>query len=420
MNHGILKQIILDQHETIRNGMIVPREYTFQKDINYILVGLRRAGKSTLLYSLVQEYIANGIEWDQIIYINFEDERLIGFSSSDFNDILAVQAELSDKEGYFFLDEVQNIEGWEKFARRMADSKKHIYITGSNAKMLNGDIETTLGGRFLTKYIDPYDFKEFLRANSVDHGASSTISTQKKAKIARAFQEYFNYGGFPETLMYDNKREYISSIYQKILLGDIIVRNNVRNPRSMQLLIKKVAESTKDEISYSKLCNIMKNIGLDCSKSAIISYLGYAIDAYLIFEARNYVEKFSDKESAHKYYFSDNGILALFLDNKNGILLENLVALSIRRKYKDVYYIKSNTTGIDVDFYIPEEKTAIQVSYSIENTSSTREVDNLVRLSKKMNEVEKFIILTYEEEKTIDNDKIEIEAIPLWKWLLEH
>ena len=151
MDHDELKRVIFDQHERIKNFQIVPREYKFDLNANYVLVGLRRAGKSTLLYKIVQDLVASGTDWNQIIYVNFEDERLEEFSAKDFNDLLLVQSELSDKKGWFFLDEVQNIEGWEKFARRMADSKEHTFITGSNAKMLSSEIEKKLGGRYLSK-----------------------------------------------------------------------------------------------------------------------------------------------------------------------------------------------------------------------------------------------------------------------------
>ena len=155
MNREILKSVIFDQHEIIRNADIVHRRYFLDSQANYVVTGLRRAGKSTLLYGLVQDLVARGVDWRRIIYINFEDERLAEFTLSDFNDILVVQSELSDEEGFFFLDEVQNIDGWEKFARRLADSGRRVYITGSNAKMLSTQIETTLGGRYLTRYVTP-------------------------------------------------------------------------------------------------------------------------------------------------------------------------------------------------------------------------------------------------------------------------
>ena len=157
MNHDKLKQVIYDQHELIKNFKIIDRNYDFDFNANYVLIGLRRAGKSTLLYKIVQDLVANGTDWNQIVYINFEDERLVDFSLDDFNDILSVQAEMSDKKGWFFLDEIQNVDGWENFARRLADSKEHTFITGSNAKMISQEIENRLGGRYLTKYVTPYN-----------------------------------------------------------------------------------------------------------------------------------------------------------------------------------------------------------------------------------------------------------------------
>ncbi len=242
MNHDILKTVIYDQHEIIKNFKIVNREYEFDVNANYVLIGLRRAGKSTLLYKIVQDLIANGTDWNQIIYINFEDERLSEFSVNDFNDILSVQAEMSDKKGWFFLDEIQNIDGWEKFARRLSDSKERAFITGSNAKMLSAEIENRLGGRYLTKYVTPYNFREYLTARKVDFSDKAILATKERGKIKREMETYFYFGGFPENLEYKNKREYVSSIYQKILLGDIAARHGIRNNTGLRLLIKKIAE----------------------------------------------------------------------------------------------------------------------------------------------------------------------------------
>ena len=417
MNHRILKSIIFDQHEIIKNFNINKREYNFDLNANYVLVGLRRAGKSTLLYKIVQDLIEQGIEWNQIIYINFEDERLTDFTIQDFNDILLVQSELSNKKGYFFFDEIQNIDGWEKFARRLADSKEHIFITGSNAKMLSSEIEKTLGGRFLSKYISPYNFREFLTAKQQDFSESSILSTKSSGKIIRNFTEYFYFGGFPETVNFMEKREYVSSIYQKILLGDIATRNNIRNLTGLKILIKKIAETTKDEISYSKLHNILKSIGIQISKDVIIDYVKYAHQAYLIFSVKNYFSKFVEKETTPKYFFYDNGLINLFLLNEEPRLLENLVAINLKHKYKDeVFYLKSSS--IDIDFFVPEIQTVFQVAYSIKNISSQREINSLVEVAKSFKEAKQFVIITFEEENSINIDNIEIKIIPIWKWLL--
>ncbi|MCR5124289.1 MAG: ATP-binding protein [Treponema sp.] len=418
MNHEKLKEVIFYQHEIIRNFEIVPREYEFDLNANYVVVGLRRAGKTTLLYKLVMDLIASGVDWNEIIYINFEDERLSEFTLSDFNDIIQVQSELSDKKGWFFLDEIQNIDGWEKFARRLADSKEHAFITGSNAKMLSNEIEQRLGGRYLTKYVTPYNFREFLSAKKIDFSESSILGTKNRGKILREFSEYFTFGGFPETLVLSDKREYISSIYQKILLGDIAARNAIRNPNALKILMKKIAESVKDELSFSKLHNILKTVGVSVSKDSVIDYAAYALDSYLIFAVRNYFSKFVDKETTPKYYFNDNGLLNLFLFHEETRLLENLVALTLKNKYgEEVYYLKSKT--IDADFFVPETQTIFQVAYSLSETSSFRETDTLVKANHTFGEAKRFVIITYEEEYSLEIDGTKIEVIPVWKWLLE-
>lgn len=417
MNHDILKAIIFEQHEIIKNEEILERNFEFDENANYALVGLRRAGKSTILHNVAKKLTENGTDWNRIIFINFEDERLSEFSVSDFNDIVIVASELSDEKPYFFLDEIQNIKGWEKFARRLADSKEKVFITGSNAKMLSSEIETTLGGRFLTKFVTPYNFCEFLRAKKVDFDEKSFFISKSSGKILRAFDEYLNNGGFPESLNLKNKREYVSNIYQKILLGDIAVRNSVRNSNALKIMMKKIAESVKDEISFTKLHNILKTIGVSISKDSVIDYIDFSQKAFLFFPVRNYYSKFIDKESNPKYYFLDNGILNLFLNDKNSVLLENLVAIYLFENFEEIYYLKSEKTGIDIDFFIPDTKTAIQVAYSIENISNNREIQNFIRLSKS-EKIENFLILTYNEEKTFAVDDIKINAIPVWKYSL--
>lgn len=420
MNHTILKTVIYDQHELIRNFQIVPRDYDFEENGNYVLVGLRRAGKSTMLYKLVLDLIAGGADWEQIIYVNFEDERLSEFTAADFNDLLSVQSEMSDKNGYFFLDEVQNIDGWEKFARRMADAKEHIYITGSNARMLSREIETTLGGRFFSKKVAPYDFGEYLTACEIPHEEPDLLATRSNGKIRAACAQYLQFGGLPESLQYKVKREYISSVYQKVLLGDIITRNSIRNDYAVKILIKKVAESVRSEISYSKLQKTLRAVNVSLAKDTIADYLRYAEDAYLLFHLQNYYANLVEKESYPKFYFADNGILSLFLNRKESVQLENMVAAALAHAYPDeVYYLKSSRTGIDIDFYIPTVGLAVQAAYSIAGDAREREIGNLKKLAQNSQEAARFIIVTYEEEETIQEDGVTIEAVPLYKFLLE-
>ena len=418
MNHSILKTVIFDQHRIIKEFEIVKRTgYDFDVNANYIVVGVRRAGKSTLLYSLVQDLIREGKDWNQIIYINFEDDRLSGFTLSDFDDIISIQKELSDKEGWFFFDEVQNIDGWEKFARRMADSKEHVFITGSNSKMLSSEMESKLGGRYLTKYVTPYSFAEYLDARNVNREDSSLFSIKGQGEIRKAFNDYFYYGGLPETLILKNKREYTSNVYSKITLGDIVARNNIRNINGLNLMIKKMAQSVKDELSYSKLHNMLKTIGVNISKDAVIDYVFYTLQSYLIFRVDNYFSKFVEKETTPKYYFEDNGFLNLFLVSQEPRLLENLVAIILKSKYgRDFYYIKSDS--LDIDFFVPSTGEVIQVAYSITNISSERETESLVKAKQTLKEASSFRIITYEEEENLSLKGVDIAVTPIWKFAL--
>ncbi len=418
MNQDILKSVILDQHEVIKSSEIIDRKFKFEDKLNYVLVGLRRAGKSTVLYQTVLDLIANGVDWSQIIYINFEDERLSEFTVDDFNDILLVKNMLTEKKAYFFFDEIQNIDGWEKFARRLADEKAFVRITGSNAKVLSREISGTLGGRYIPQYVSTYSFEEFLRAKGVNITDDVWSKTSKRGKLLRLFDEYYTYGGYPETVDLRDKRGYVSNVYQKVILGDVAARNEIRNETALRLLVKKIAESVKNEISFTKLHNSLKTIGVSISKDTVIEYVNHIKNAYLIFDIKNYYAAFVDKESNPKYYFGDNGLLNLFLTDAKSALLENLVAIHLHNIYGDkLYYIKSAKTGIDVDFYIPEENLAVQVAYSLDGDAREREISNLLKLAKE-NPGLRLVIVTHSEEDLIKMDVGVIEVIPYAKFVV--
>lgn len=283
------------------------------------------------------------MDWKQIIYINFDDERLLGFQANDFEDILLTAEEITNQKHYFYFNEIQNIDGWEKFAIRMANAKEKVDITGSNAKMLSREVSAKLGGRYLTKNIHPYSFKEFLRAKSLE--ASSAFSVSDRVEIANALREFYRFGGFPESLASVDKREYVSNICEKILLGDIIARNAIVSENGMRVLMKKIAGTISRDVSYTNLYHALKTIGFPLSKDTIIDYCFYANQSFLVFALKNYYAAFVDKESKSKFYFSDNGILNLFLAKDDTSLFENLVVISLKQKYQDkLYYLKSSKT----------------------------------------------------------------------------
>ena len=415
MNHELLKKVIYDQHQVIKDAKIVERDIELDPNANYVLVGLRRAGKSTLLYKRVQDLIKKGVEWNQIIYINFDDERLLGFTVNDFDDILLTAEEMTDKKHYYYFDEIQNIDNWEMFAIRVANQGYKVDITGSNAKMLSREVEAKLGGRYISREVLPYSFKEFLKANNADQAGYSVKET---GKVNSLLEDYFTNGGLPGSLLFSNKREYISSVYEKVLYGDIITHYGIRNGNGVKLMVKKIAETVKQDISFTKIQNIISGIGYKISKDIVIDYCGYCKEAFLLFTLENYFASFLDKKSNPKYYFRDNGILNLFLDDKRSSLLENIVAIHLYRSHQNnLYYLKGDKA--DVDFYVSNKKQAIQVAYSLKDHDVfEREVNNLVEFAKSAKEPLDLVIVTFEEEDVINHEGFEIKIVPLKSFLL--
>ena len=420
MDKNILKTIIADNQVEVPRYKVIPRDFEFEELGNYVFVGIRRAGKSFLLYQRIQQLLAQGVQWDEILYINFEDERLVDMSLEDLNLLLEVHLETYGKKPILFLDEIQNIAGWEKFARRIADTKHRVYITGSNAKMLSQDIQTTLGGRYIPVDVYPYNFKEFLNANEISLNEKSLLSTEGKAQVLRKFNDYFYYGGFPENAGFTGKRDYLSSVYQKIYLGDIALRHSVDNTFALRIMFKKLGESVTQPLSFTRIANIISSTGARVGTQTVINYVEYAKDAWLISSIQNIAGKLVDKELNPKYYFTDNGILNLFLLDGNTSLLENLVATHLLRKFGRNDTVFFYNKGIEVDFYISDETTAIQVCYSLDNNDTTfdREVKALLKITEVL-ECSKLLIITRDSEKVLEIDKKTIEVIPVWKWLLQ-
>lgn len=423
ISKDLLKQILLDNRREIERYNIVHRDIVAEGFNCYVFVGVRRAGKSYVLYEKMQQLLREGHGWEEMLYLSFEDERLEGFASEDFNAILECHIEMTGNDNpMLFFDEIHNIDGWEKFARRMADSKKTVWITGSNAKMLSKEIMTTLGGRYIPIEVYPFSFREYLRSRGIPYDEPTLMSTTGKSLFMREYAEYINWGGLPESVNLNVKRSYLSSVYQKIYLGDICARNNISNPNLLRLMIKKMAESEKQPLSYSRVTKILSSVGGKITIPTTSSYIEYCENAWLLLRLHNINAAFAERETNSKYYFIDNGLLSLLLTDPTTTLLENIVAVSLFRKYGNsndgerVFFYKQN---VEVDFYIPDDELAIQVSYSIEESDMTekREVEALKKLPKALS-CKRRLIITYDEEKTIEDEYGVIEVIPCWKWLI--
>lgn len=417
MNRDVLKQIIIDQKEMYLGNPLISRDYDLEENVNYCFVGIRRTGKSYMMYQQIHDLMNDGISSSQIVYVNFEDERLLEISVDDLNTILELGIEFSGSKGkpYLFLNEIQNVDGWEKFVRRVADMKYRINITGSNSKMLSKEIASTLGGRFMIVNVFPYSFKEYLSANHIENVRLDQIGTKKRADIVSQYEQYVTYGTFPELVDIKNKRPFLNNIYQTVYLQDIITRNKITNDFAVRLILKKIAESVTKALSFNRLTNIVKSAGISIGKQTVINYVGHMLDSYLIFSLQNY----ASKKTSPKYYFMDTGLLGLMLLDCRTAQLENLVAVELIRRYgfENVYFFENN---IEVDFYVPSENLAIQVSMQV-----LEDVDTLERETKAFVKLNQFIpdtkclLVTNSEETKLNCDGIKIDVVPAWKWLLD-
>ena len=282
VNVSLLRQVLLDNRAWVEAQKIIPRCIVPEGLGNVVLFGVRGACKSAELFHKMQQLRAQGTSWNDMLYLNFEDERLLGFEVGDFNRILEVHAAMTgeSRPPRLFLDEIQNINGWENFARRMADQKIACFITGSNAKMLSREIGTTLGGRYLSVVVYPLSFAEALDFSGVAHDEEAQTSTQGRAAIANAFAKYFRFGGFPELQKIDPKIAYLNGVYQKVYLNDILARNRIEDLYAMRFLLRKIAQSIGQPASFSRLTNLVTEAGAKISKMTLIKYVEYAQDCY--------------------------------------------------------------------------------------------------------------------------------------------
>ncbi|MBR4838083.1 MAG: ATP-binding protein [Bacteroidales bacterium] len=416
----MLVNIIREGQDIIPEISLYDRPNELEEKGNYVFVGVRQCGKSYMLYQQIQQMLKKGCDIRQIVYVNFDDERLQMMKSEELDLILQAYSSVYEEKPVFFFDEIQNIDGWEHFARRLANQKYQVFITGSNAKMLGRDIATTLGGRYWTKDVYPFTFKEFLESRDVKLDKVWYNSQKKRAVVERAFNEYFYFGGFPEIRNVVAKRLWLNELYNKIFFADLVVRNKIRNEAALRLTMRRLAECVGQPTAYNRISNMVKSAGVNCQPNTVMDFVRFMRDACMVFSLTNYIAKFSERETIKKHYFVDNGLLNIFLNNNDSVLLENLCAIHLRQNYSDeqLYYYNKN---VEVDFYLPEEKTAIQVCYSLSDIKTVeREINAMVKLHD-FEPLRRALIITRDEEKTIQhNSGLTIEVVPVWKWLLEY
>ena len=417
-----LKKIIIENQQFISGLQIVNREISIEYTANYVFTGPRRAGKTYLMYQVAKDLVSeNIISPEQILFIGFEDERLMELKTKELDEILDAYFELNSLKPILFLDEIQNIPGWEKFVRRLADKNFRVYVTGSNASLLSSEIASTLGGRFRMLEVQTLNFKEYLKFNDISLNANFEYGEQK-SQIIRHFSAFLQYGGFPELIKFSHKREYLSSIFQKVFYGDLLLRYKIKNDQSLRLLIKKIAESVNNETSYNRICNLIQSTGVKCGTATIIEYVSYLEASYLIASVENYTAKFVERESKKKYYFTDVGLLFLFLSDQITKLFENLTYNELYKKFgKNILYYKNN---VEVDFFIPDENILIQSCYNLSDIETRERETKAINKAMKYLGCNKAYILTFDETDEIQSESYPIEkngiiVMPLWKFALQ-
>ncbi|MGC4129023.1 MAG: ATP-binding protein [Bergeyella sp.] len=416
MNKDLLKTVIAEQEyyfEQAKGSMKreFPEKFCQSSQI-VIISGIRRCGKSTLL----QQIRAKQTEKDY--YLNFDDERLAGFNVEDFQMLTEVFYELFGEQKTYYFDEIQNIEQWERFVRRLHDMGNKVYVTGSNARMLSRELGTHLTGRYLSVELFPFSYKEFISFKNPDLLEKNRFKTSVKAEYIALFHDYFQNGGFPAFIK-TNDELVLKTLYENILYRDIMVRNNITNEKEIKLLVSYLAGNFARLSTNSELAEI---IGVK-NPTTVKKYIGFLADSYLVFQTSKYDYSLSKQIlNPKKSYFIDNGMVRRvgfsFSDNL-GHLLENLIFIELLRQGKEIYYHHKNN---ECDFVITEGKSvvsAIQVCYSFSTEKTKkREISGLLDALNAYNLQSGLIITDDTEEELIIEDKT-IHIIPAWKWLLE-
>lgn len=420
MDKDIIKQVILEQEAVKKVAEVgIEREQLALIDSlvplphAVIISGVRRCGKSTLMRQILKKHYT-----DDIYFVDFEDERFVKFTSDDFNTLYEVLIELYGLKHAFFFDEIQNIDNWELFIRRIHREKNKVFITGSNASLLSSELSTRLTGRHIVVELLPFSFREYLRYHQVAYNDKSFFITQEKALLKRHFNEFLEHGGMPEYLEHKNPLV-LQNVYENILYKDVIARYEIKEIKAIRELALDLLSNMGTPISYTKIKN---NLHLG-SVNTVKNYIHYLENAYLIFTLDRFSFSVSQQTQLQKKtYAIDTGLtkqIAFHFSKKQGRYLENIVYLELRRRYKDIFYYKTED-DLEVDFLVREGSKIvllIQVTESL-NDPKTREREYKA-LTKAMKELhaEKGLILTQEEESA-NSEFPEIDVNAIYKWLL--
>lgn len=429
MNSEIIKKIIAEWLKDKVFPPLIKRDapaLVLEKTSEIIAIaGPRRAGKTSYMYQLIQELLAQG-NWsrDDILFVDFEDYRLADFTAIDTDALFTAFQQVTGKAPTFlFFDEIQQLPGWSRVLRTLHNQNRYrIVITGSNAGLLEREIATELRGRCRNILIMPFSFREFLNFHGISYDELSLL-TPARGRVLKSFEQYLKEGGFPEVVKKDTvpeKREILQSYYRTIFYRDILERYNVKAKAVLEAVMRYSLNIFSDLFSISMLEKELKRHKLPGSKQTISNYLGYLQEVFFLVAHEKF--SYSPRQrmmNPKKTYLLDTGFSLLsteFSENK-GKLLENVVAIELFRRRAECFYYKGRR---ECDFIIKEgakPKAAIQVCWELTMKNETRELQGL-REAMKAFSIEEGFILTNDEEKELVFDGTKIRIIPVWKWLL--
>jgi uncharacterized protein len=440
MENEKLKELIIEHKERFLSRRdLIHRElqeaikaYLPQREI-IILTGVRRCGKSSLMRLVCSDLLeTQSVPESNVLYMNFEDERFASFTVNDFESLYETFIQLENPSGrkYLFLDEIQNIPGWERWLNRLYEFEDiKIFITGSNASLLDSEIATALTGRNRQIVVWPFSFREFLTLRGSLYEKKRKYQREKKAEIKRLFTEYSALGGFPEVLKTGDVT-LLEQYYRDILYRDVIARYTIKNIREIKELALYLASNPATIHSYKNLMNVIGGRSINTVKN----YISALNDVYLFFFMDLF--DFSVKRQIYnpsKIYSVDTaltGAISFNFSKNKGHLYENMVFIELKRRNKDIYYGRSRK-GKEADFIIKEGlriAEVIQVCVSLaDQKTSQRELQAMMEVC---NEVDKgqhashaskmrLTIITEDEEGAINTERGDVSVIPIWKWLIE-
>ncbi|MBM3129901.1 MAG: ATP-binding protein [Chloroflexi bacterium] len=374
-----------------------------------IISGLRRVGKSTLLTQL-----ARRLGESAFYYLNFEDERFLGFQAADANDLYQSLVELFGERRILLVDEIQNVAGWERWVRRLMDLGFKFYITGSNAALLSRELGSRLTGRYVPVELFPFSFEEFLRFYQQSLPDLQRLTTVAQARLQRYLDDYLRLGGLPESLKYP-ELDLARTLYNDVLYRDIMARHRLEAASALKELAFYLMSNPADLVSFNKL---KARLGLG-SVNTIKNFIEYLENSWLIFTLKVYDYSVKRQQIAPKKVYSiDTGLaraVGFAFSPNTGKLLENVVYLALRRTTTELYYV-TTPAGYEVDFYLPARRQLIQVVQNFDQPA-TRERE-VRALSDAMRMLQaRGLILTERNAPTIQESGLTIEIRSLVEWL---